>query len=110
MKKLIKKKLTDKGAHRDALFTTEGTLASLGGAPFVLPTTLDGTTFEGTLAIGGQPPFGIRGERAAATAFDEYIAEQDSLRVTNMPELVDMFEPFDMPTPNEYSSASLVTW
>ncbi len=87
-------------------YTTNGTLSSLGGAPFVLQTTVDGSSLQGTLSIGGQPPFGIRGERAASTAFDDYDAEQDSMRLANAPEPVDMFEPFDLPTPNEYRSGS----
>ena len=90
----------------DGRMTVEGQLAALGGAPFTLEARLDDDTFDGTLSIGGQPPFGIRGRRADATAFAAYDARQDSLRAANAPEPVDLFEPFDLPTPNAYRSAS----
>ena len=84
-----------------------GQFASLGGAPFALAAQLGdgGSTLEGTLSIGSNA-FGIRGRRAAATAFAEYDARQDSLRAANAPEPVDLFEPFELPTPNQYRSAS----
>ena len=52
----------------------------------------------------------IRSASAAAApsdgAFAAYDASQDSLRVANAPEPVDLFEPFDCPRPNEYRTAS----
>ncbi len=87
-----------------AAFTASGTLASF-GAPFTLQATIDGAAFDGTFSLGAQA-FGIHGTRAAADAFAAYDARQDSLRDANAPEPVDLFEPFDLPTPNSYRTAS----
>ncbi|PAP75624.1 M1 family aminopeptidase [Rubrivirga marina] len=85
-------------------FTATGQLTSL-GAPFAFEGTLDGDAVEGTFGIGGNT-FGIRGTRAEAGALADYEARQDSLRLANAPEPVDLFEPFDLPTPNSYRTAS----
>ena len=87
-----------------AAFTARGRFASF-GAPFTLQAELDGDAFTGTFALGNQT-FGIRGERAGPDAFAAYDARQDSLRAANAPEPVDMFEPYDLPTPNSYRTAS----
>jgi hypothetical protein len=85
-------------------FTVEGQLVTL-GAPFVFEGTLDGDAFEGTFGLGSNR-FGIRGTRAEAGALAGYEAQQDSLRAANAPEPVDLFEPFELPTPNRYRAAS----
>ena len=87
-------------------FTATGRFASLGAAPFTLQAALSGgDAFEGSLEIEGQATFGLRARRDAS-GFAAYDARQDSLRAANAPVPVDLFEPFDLPTPNEYRSAS----
>ena len=85
-------------------FTVTGQLVTL-GAPFAFEGTRDGDAVEGTFAVGGNT-FGLRGTRAEAGALTDYDARQDSLRLANAPEPVDLFEPFDLPTPNRYRTAS----
>ncbi len=85
--------------------TATGSLDALGGAPFTLSGTVAGDTFEGTLTIASNPPFGIRATRAA-DPFAAYEARQDSLRAANAPEPVDLFEPFDLPTPTTIRTGS----
>ena len=77
--------------------TATGSLDALGNAPFTLAVTVDGDTFEGTFTLANNPPFGIRAERATGDPFAAFEAEQDSLRMANAPEPVDLFEPFELP-------------
>ena len=83
-----------------------GTMDGLGGAPIRITGTVSGDSFEGTMTIASNPPFGMRAQRAGPDAFAVYDARQDSLRLANAPEPVDLFEPYDLPTPNTIRTGS----
>ena len=87
-------------------FAVRSTAPTLGGAPVTIDGTLDGAdAFSGTFDIGGQT-FPVRATRGEGDVFAAYEARQDSLRVANAPEPVDLFEPFDLPTPTTLRTGS----
>ena len=83
-----------------------GTFVAVGSAPFTLTVQPDGDAFVGTFELGGQGTFGFRSVRAAGDPFAAYDARLDSLRQANAPPPVELFEPFELPAPNVYRSAS----
>ena len=85
--------------------TVTGLFQTIGRAPVTITVRPDDGAYVGTFEIRGQATFGFRAVRAA-DAFAAYDARQDSLRAANAPEPVDLFEPFELPTPNEYRAAS----
>ena len=97
--------MTDVRISRDgASFTAAGQLTSFNAA-FTLEATFDGSdAFTGTFSFGRQR-YTIRAERAD-DAIATYEARQDSLRRANAPEPVDMFEPFDLPSPSTLRTGS----
>lgn len=83
-----------------ATFTYAGTL-SVGGAgpPFSIEGTLTGDALAAAMTVG-ESAFEIAGERTDRAAMEEAMAEPPAAPVK------DLFEPFDLPTPNQYRSAS----
>ena len=84
-------------------FTVAGTLASM-GAPFRLEAALSGAdAFAGTFELGTQSRFTVRAERVEDEAFDTM--DEEAAEAAARPQR-DLFEPFALPTPNAYRSAS----
>ena len=101
----IDSEMTDVTWTRDGqAFTVTGTLAAM-GAPFTLDATLSGAdTFEGQFTLGAANVFTIQASRTSDEAFADYDAEvaaEDDARP-----VVDLFEPYALPAPNRYRSAS----
>ena len=89
-----------------ASFTATGIFQAVGNSPFTIEGTFDGDgAFAGTFSFAGQN-FPVRATRSEGDVFAAYEAEQEELRIANAPEPVDMFEPYELPTPNTIRTGS----
>ncbi|MEL6614281.1 MAG: M1 family metallopeptidase [Bacteroidota bacterium] len=88
--------------HDGASFTYTGTF-SVGGAgpPFSIEATLDGVALSGQMVLGDNAA-ALRATRSTPEAYAEATAPPPGAGG----DVKDLYEPFDLPTPNRYRSAS----
>ena len=84
-------------------FTYSGTFqVGGGGPPFSITGTVSGDEMTATMTLG-ENTFGIEAGRTDEDTMAEAFAADETLDASGVH---DLFEPFDLPTPNQYRSAS----